>query len=41
MCRLTKCRKCGKITWAGCGMHLDGLFNGIEKKDICACGPGG
>ena len=23
MCRAVKCRKCGKTTWAGCGMHVD------------------
>ena len=22
MCRPTKCRTCGKTTWAGCGQHV-------------------
>lgn len=22
MCRAVTCRKCGKITWAGCGQHV-------------------
>lgn len=22
MCRATRCRTCGKTTWAGCGQHV-------------------
>ena len=22
MCHPTRCRKCGNITWAGCGAHI-------------------
>ena len=35
MCRAVKCRKCGKTTWAGCGMHVDQVMSGVPKPDHC------
>ena len=35
MCRAVKCRKCGKTTWAGCGMHVDQVMSGVPKADRC------
>ena len=35
MCRAVKCRKCGKTTWAGCGMHVDQVMAGVPKSDRC------
>ncbi len=37
MCRAVKCRKCGKTTWAGCGMHVDQVMSGVAKADRCTC----
>lgn len=37
MCRAVKCRKCGKTTWAGCGMHVDQVMAGVAKADRCKC----
>eukprot|EP00703_Trepomonas_sp_PC1_P002445 JAP94161.1 Hypothetical protein TPC1_13290 [Trepomonas sp. PC1] len=41
MCYLTQCNRCGKNTWGGCGAHISGIFQGIPKAEICACGKGG
>lgn len=35
MCRAVKCRKCGKTTWAGCGMHVDQVMSGVPRADRC------
>ena len=35
MCRAVKCRKCGKTTWAGCGMHVDKVMAGVPMSDRC------
>ncbi len=35
MCSRITCRKCGKITWAGCGNHVDQVMRGVPKKDRC------
>ena len=37
MCRRTKCRTCGKATYAGCGMHVDQVLAGVPKADRCTC----
>lgn len=39
MCRLTKCPKCQKNTWVGCGQHIDNLFKNIPKSQACFCDP--
>ena len=35
MCRAVTCRKCGKKTWAGCGMHVDQVMSRIPASDRC------
>lgn len=35
MCRAVKCRRCGKTTWAGCGMHVDQVMTGVSRDDRC------
>lgn len=35
MCRAVKCHKCGKTTWAGCGMHVDQVMAGVPGSDRC------
>lgn len=37
MCRAVKCRKCGKTTWAGCGLHVDEVMSGVPKANRCSC----
>ncbi|WP_395296456.1 hypothetical protein ACF9IK_25675 [Kitasatospora hibisci] len=37
MCRRTTCRSCGKVTYAGCGMHVDQVLAGVRKEDRCNC----
>lgn len=37
MCFEVKCNKCGKKTWAGCGMHKDSVMAKIPKDEQCIC----
>jgi hypothetical protein len=34
MCRKTTC-SCGKISWAGCGQHVDSVLGNIKDEDRC------
>lgn len=35
MCRATKCRTCGKTTWAGCGQHVAMVKATVPASDWC------
>lgn len=35
MCRATKCRQCGKTTWAGCGQHISSVKAGVPADQWC------
>ncbi|MFC6154955.1 hypothetical protein [Nocardioides yefusunii] len=35
MCRPTACKKCGKTTWAGCGMHVDDVKSAVPAEMWC------
>ncbi|MBZ5739319.1 hypothetical protein [Nocardioides mangrovi] len=35
MCRPVSCRRCGKTTWSGCGLHVDQVMAGVPKADRC------
>lgn len=35
MCRPTKCRTCGKTTWAGCGAHVDQVRASVPADQWC------
>jgi hypothetical protein len=35
MCRPTRCRTCGKTTWAGCGQHVAQVKAGVPTQDWC------
>ena len=35
MCRAVTCRKCGKITWAGCGQHVNQVMAGVPASQRC------
>ncbi len=36
MCRRVSCRRCGKVSWSGCGMHVDQVMAGVPQRDRCA-----
>jgi len=35
MCRAVTCKKCGKITWAGCGQHVSQVMAGVPAAQRC------
>jgi hypothetical protein len=37
MCRRVQCEKCGKPTYAGCGMHIEQVLAGVPTEDRCHC----
>lgn len=37
MCSPARCGKCGKITWSGCGMHVDQVMAGVPADRRCTC----
>jgi hypothetical protein len=38
MCQQVLCSSCKKITWSGCGQHLDDVFADVAEDQICKCG---
>ena len=36
MCRATRCRACGKTTWAGCGAHVAQVRAAVPPDRWCA-----
>lgn len=41
MCRAVTCKTCGKVTWAGCGMHVNQVLAGVPAADRCSGHPRG
>jgi hypothetical protein len=37
MCRRVECRKCGRPTFAGCGMHVEQVLGDIPAAQRCRC----
>lgn len=37
MCRQIVCNTCKKITWAGCGKHIDAVFKNVPVENRCKC----
>ncbi len=37
MCRPVTCPSCNKVTWAGCGEHIEEALAGVPEKDRCTC----
>ena len=37
MCYPVKCQKCGKTTWAGCGLHKDMVMAKVPEAERCKC----
>ncbi len=39
MCHSVVCLKCQKMTWAGCGQHIEQALAGVAQEDRCAGHP--
>ena len=37
MCMPTVCRSCQKITYSGCGTHVDEVVAGVPQEQRCEC----
>lgn len=37
MCRRVTCERCGKPTYAGCGMHVEQVLGDVPKAERCTC----
>lgn len=35
MCQPATCPRCGKTTWAGCGLHVDEVMEHVAPADRC------
>ena len=39
MCKQTRCSKCGRPGWAGCGAHVEQVLGHVPRSERCNCGP--
>ena len=39
MCQRVQCRTCGKITYSGCGQHVEQVLAGVPAAQRCDCVP--
>ena len=37
MCAPATCEKCRKVTWAGCGEHVEEALAGVPADQLCTC----
>jgi hypothetical protein len=37
MCSPANCENCGKITWQGCGQHIEEALEGVAQDQRCTC----
>jgi hypothetical protein len=37
MCSTAICDRCKKITWTGCGQHVDQALAGVPPENRCTC----
>jgi hypothetical protein len=37
MCRRVDCSKCGRPTYAGCGMHVEQVLGNVPPANRCRC----
>jgi hypothetical protein len=37
MCSPISCADCGKVTWTGCGQHIDEALAGVPADQCCSC----
>ncbi|WP_146843860.1 hypothetical protein [Cellulomonas composti] len=41
MCTAVTCRTCGKVTWSGCGQHVDEVMRDVPQDRRCPGHPKG
>lgn len=37
MCSPAVCPRCRKVTWNGCGMHVDQVMASVPNEKRCTC----
>jgi hypothetical protein len=37
MCRRVECSKCGRPTYAGCGLHVEQVLGNVPPAERCRC----
>ena len=37
MCSPVKCEQCSKVTWSGCGEHVDQVKSMFTEEEWCTC----
>ena len=37
MCQRVECSKCGRPTYAGCGMHVEQVLGNVPPAQRCRC----
>ncbi|MDQ0425008.1 lipoate-protein ligase B [Cellulomonas iranensis] len=37
MCSPATCETCGKVTWTGCGQHVDAVMADVPRDQQCTC----
>lgn len=37
MCRRIACARCGKPSFAGCGLHVEQVLRDVQPSDRCRC----
>ncbi|MEY4043688.1 MAG: hypothetical protein RL529_1255 [Actinomycetota bacterium] len=37
MCSPANCENCGKVTWQGCGQHIEEALEGVAQDQRCTC----
>lgn len=40
MCSPATCSRCKKVTWSGCGQHVDQVMRNVPKDRQCTCASG-
>ena len=37
MCSPALCRQCGKVTYTGCGLHVEQVLSMFAPEERCTC----
>ena len=37
MCSPVNCNRCGKVTWTGCGAHIEQVLAPYTESERCNC----
>ena len=37
MCSPINCATCGKVTWTGCGQHIEEALADVPQDQLCTC----